>query len=161
MGSIYRLYYCSEAKAEMIQAESLNCVMDRGIEGDRYFLGKGTFSQELSGTPDDQITLIESEEIDQFNHDNGLNLSYGSFRRNIITTGIKLNPLVGQKIQIGDVVLEAIRYCEPCAHLAQLLGQEILPQMMGRSGLRAKIISGGVVKSGQPITAVTDGNGVS
>ena len=154
MSSIYSLYYCSEAESEMIQAESLKFITGEGIEGDRYFLGKGTFSSELSGTPDYQVTLIESEEIDKFNSDNGLNLTYGSFRRNVITQGIKLNPLIGKKFLIGDVVLEGIRYCEPCSHLAKFLGQEVLSQMVGRCGLRAKIISGGVATSGQEIRVV-------
>jgi len=140
----------------MIQAKSLKFITDKGIEGDRYLLGKGTFTKELLGTPDYQVTLIESEEIDKFNSDNGLNLTYGSFRRNIITQGIKLNSLIGKKFSIGDVVLEGIRYCEPCSYLAKLLGQEVLTQMVGRCGIRAKIILGGIAKSGQDIREQRD-----
>ena len=150
-GSIHSLYYCRKAGSEMILAESLSCVVGKGIEGDRYFLGTGTFSQALAGTPDYQVTLIESEEIDCFNRENRLNLTYGSFRRNVVTQGIKLNPLVGKQFSIGGVVLEAIRYCEPCGYLAKVLMPEVLPQMVGRCGLRAKIMTGGVVSLGQSI----------
>ena len=151
MGSIHSLYVCSSAGEEMKQVNSLSLIENKGIEGDRYFLAQGTFSEVLAGTPDHQLTLIASEEIDRFNRNNKMNHSYGSFRRSIVTKGIELNPLVGKQIKIGNAIIEVIRFCEPCSHLAKVLTPEVLPQMVGKCGLRAKIIKSGKVSLEQEI----------
>ena len=74
-------------------------------------------------------------------------------RRNVVTEGIELNELVGVQFRVGEVMLEGIRLCEPCAHLASLVAKEVLPELVHRAGLRAKIISGGTIKSTDRVDA--------
>ena len=124
----------------------------RGIAGDRYFLQHGTFSRPESVQPDQEVTLIESEEIDEFNRNTGLNLGYGAPRRNIVTRGIRLNDLVGKRFSAGSAVLEGMRLCEPCAHLAGLLSEKVLPGLVHRAGLRARILTGGDIRVADAVT---------
>ena len=48
----------------------------------------------------------------------GSRLGAAEARRNLVTRGISLNPLVGRRFTVGEVECEGRRLCEPCAHLA-------------------------------------------
>jgi ribosomal protein S18 acetylase RimI-like enzyme len=123
----------------------------RGLVGDRYYLGTGTFSEKLRGKPDAEITLIEAEEIRRFNTAEAAARAPCEFRRNIVTQGLRLNELVGQRFSVGTAVLEGIRLCEPCAHLAKLVSPRVVELMAHRAGLRARIVSGGTIRPGDEI----------
>jgi MOSC domain-containing protein YiiM len=123
----------------------------KGVVGDRYYLGTGTFSGKLPIKPDAEVTLIESEEIDRFNEITKLSKTPGEFRRNIVTRGVRLNDLVGHRFLVGAALLEGIRLCEPCAHLAGLVNPAVVKTMVHRAGLRARIVSGASIRPGDPI----------
>jgi len=146
-GKIVDIFIAAEAQAPMQSVREVHLEPGRGIVGDRYYHAVGTFSEKLVSSQDFEVTLIESEQINYFNKETGLNLDPGLFRRNIITSNMDLNSLVGKQFQIGDVLLEGIRLCEPCSHLAQIVTQEVLPTLVHRAGLRAKIKSGGVIRT--------------
>ena len=124
----------------------------RGLVGDRYYLGTGTLSRKLAGRPCAELTLIESEEIERFNRAHGLALGDGALRRNIVTRGVRLNELVGMTFSVGEATLEGVRLCEPCAYLAKRVTQRVLPGLIGRGGLRARVVTGGHVRPGDAIT---------
>ena len=77
----------------------------------------------------------------------------GDARRNVVTRGIDLNALVGQEFQIGTVRCIGRRLCEPCSHLQRLTGTALLRPMVHRGGLRADILTSGVVRVGDAIGA--------
>jgi hypothetical protein len=121
-----------------------------GIAGDRYFDGTGTFSTtEHHGQ---QLTLIEAEVLDAL-RDEGLDLTPADARRNIVTRGVDLNALVGRRFRIGSVTCVGRRLCEPCSHLQRLTGAALLRPMVHRGGLRADILTSGVVHVGDTISA--------
>lgn len=151
-GKVIEIFISPKAAMPMQSETKIMLEAGRGIVDDRYYLAEGTFSEKLKGMPDSHVTLIESENINAFNAESGQSYSFGEFRRNIITKGIDLNSLVGKQFQIGETVLEGIRLCEPCSHLAGLLVDEVLPKMVHKAGLRAKIITGGKIKQDDPIT---------
>ena len=122
----------------------------RGIVGDRYFDGTGTFS--ASEKHGQQLTLIEAEVLDAL-RDDDLNLSPVDARRNIVTRGIDLNALVGQEFQVGTARCIGRRLCEPCSHLQRLTGAALLRAMVHRGGLRADILTSGVVHVGDTLAA--------
>ena len=127
----------------------------RGLVGDRYYEHGGTFSEELKDGTDWEITLIESEEIQRFNESQGLTLPPASFRRNIVTSGIRLNELVGRRFKVGSALLEGMRLCEPCAHLGKLIGPAVVKGMVHKAGLRARIVTGSIIRAGDHIEAVS------
>jgi len=152
-GKITAIYLAPEAGAPMQAVSLAELESGRGIKGDRYHVQGGTFSEKLlaKGQGDWEATLIETEAIDAFNKSVGLNIGYGNFRRNIVTQGVKLNALVGQRFRVGKVVLEGIRLCEPCTHLASLVSKSVLPALVGHGGLRARIVEGGSVSPGDSV----------
>ena len=57
--------HCSAASAAMQEVAEATLVAGRGIEGDRYFLGTGTYSR--SRKPDArEVTLFEMEVLDRY-----------------------------------------------------------------------------------------------
>jgi MOSC domain-containing protein YiiM len=88
------------------------------------------------------------EALEAFQHEHGVELTAADSRRNVATRGVRLNDLVGKQFAVGEVVLQGLRLCEPCSHLAQLTCREVLPGMVNRAGLRAQILTGGVVRVG-------------
>ena len=99
-GSVFKIFISTSPKAEMISLSSALLVAAKGIEGDRYFNGKGTFSEKLKNNPAVELTLIEKEEIDNFNETYNKNHNYGDLRRNIVTEGFRLNDYVGKEFQL-------------------------------------------------------------
>lgn len=153
-GRVTAIFIAPVAAAPLQPVPSALLEAGRGIVGDRYFSSEGTFSGKLEvrGNADWEVTLIETEEIDDFNERFGCKFGYADFRRNIAMQGIRLNSFVGQQFFIGGARLEGIRLCEPCAHLAGLTDDRVLPGLVGRGGLRARIVSSGTVSVGDRVT---------
>ena len=76
--------------------------------------------------------------LDELTLPDGHRLEYAEARRNVVTRGIELNTLVGQRFRVGDVECVGRRLCEPCAHLEQLTHKGVLRKLIHRGGLRAE-----------------------
>ena len=116
MSEVYKLGISSNNNQQINEVNSIDVLANQGVIGDRHF-------KEFND-PYNQLSLIESENIDYYNIKYGLNIPYIDFRRNIITKGIQLNDLVGKKILVGNVEVEGIDLCRPCRHLTEVLGQD-------------------------------------
>lgn len=121
-----------------------------GLEGDRYFMGKGTFSPQPM-KPDFELTLIEQEKIEAFARESGLPFTAFEARRNVVTEGVDLNALAGSEFMIGEVRVRGIRLCEPCNYLAKITWPETLRGLVHKGGLRAQILTEGIIRAGDPI----------
>jgi MOSC domain-containing protein YiiM len=148
--TITSIHIATTTGADMQSVSTAELQAGRGIVDDRYYAGEGKFSAKLmaKGEDDWQVSLIEAEEIDRFIADEDLNFSHSDFRRNIVTQGIRLNPLVGKRFTVDGIEMEGVRLCEPCAYLAGLLTERLLPGMIGRAGLRARILTSGTITVG-------------
>ena len=122
----------------MQEVETIKLVANKGIIKDRYFND--------NNDKDLQVTLIESENIDYFNKILQTNFSYIDFRRNIVTSGVRLNNLIGKEIQIGDVKLKGHRLCDPCKYLQDKLKQKnLVANLINKGGLRCEILMDGTI----------------
>ena len=110
-----------------------------GLQGDRYFDGRGTFSNTYARGHD--LTLIDA----------GLVEDAVSARRNVITRGIDLNALVGKRFTVGEVECFGQRLCEPCAHLQRLTEPGTLRALVHIGGLRADVLSDGTIRAGDAV----------
>lgn len=119
---------------------------NRGLVGDRYYDGAGTFSGAEPQGPGREVTLIEGEVLAE------LQLSAEEARRNLVTEGIRLNELVGRQFRVGEVLIEGIRLCPPCTHLDRVTGKQLLKPLADRGGLRANVLSDGILRAGDLIT---------
>jgi MOSC domain-containing protein YiiM len=150
-GKVVEIVTTGEAGAPLRSIPEATLEGGKGLVGDRYYQRGGTFSEKLKDSADWELTLIESEEIQHFNEVQSLSLPPASFRRNIVTSGIRLNDLVGRRFSLGRAVLEGVRLCEPCAHLGKLIGSAVVTGMAHRAGIRARIIAGSIVRVGDDI----------
>ena len=145
MSKVLKLGISSDNNKEIEEAVSIKVLANKGVIGDRHFKD--------FNDPYCQLSLIESENIDYYNLKYGLNIPYVNFRRNIVTKGVRLNELVGKKLQIGNVELEGIDLCRPCRHLTEVLDQNnILKEFIRKGGLRCQILSSSTINIGDKIT---------
>ncbi len=153
-GRVEAIVIAPEAEAPMVRVDSAVARAERGLEGDRYFEKRGTFSN-VHGRGYD-LTLIEAEVLDTLELPTG-RLAPEEARRNVLTRGIDLNALVGKPFTIGDVQCLGQRLCEPCAHLERLTANAGKPgtlrALIHKGGLRADLLSDGEIRVGDEITA--------
>ncbi len=111
-GVVEALAVAVDAEAAVVLVDQATAVAGRGLDGDRYFDGRGTFSNEHARGHD--LTLVEAEVLEE------LGVTAEAARRNVVTRGIDLNALVGERFRVGEVECVGQRLCEPCAHLERL-----------------------------------------
>jgi MOSC domain-containing protein YiiM len=139
----------SPSTAMSLRSEAL-AVPGKGLKGDRYFTDTGTFSPGIQ-KPDFEITFIEREKIEAFARESALPFTSLLARRNIVTEGVSLNELAGREFFVGEVRIRGIRLCEPCLYLAKISFPETLTGLVHKGGLRAQILSEGVIRVGDTI----------
>jgi hypothetical protein len=144
-GIVEALVVAAEAEAAAVTVERAVARAGRGLEGDRYFDGRGTFSNRYGRGHD--LTLVEAEVLDAL----GL-LSPEEARRNVVTRGIDLNALVGERFRIGGVECLGQRLCEPCGHLERLTKPGVLRALIHKGGLRADVLTDGEIRLGDEIS---------
>src|SRR5262249_14539579 len=142
------------ASSPMQELAQATLVAGRGIEGDRYFSGLGTYSPK----PDiREITLIEMEVLDAIARGDPpfpgdkVELTVNEHRRNLTTLGVPLNHLVGKRFRIGETVITGGRMNFPCRYLERLLGKPVYTALINRSGLNCRIERGGIIRKGDVI----------
>ena len=153
-GVVAGLFVAPVGGSPMEPREEVRVVPGRGIEGDRYATGTGTYSG--APGPGRDVTLIAREVLDAVRADSGIAIAGVETRRNILTEGIALNDLVGRRITVGEVLLEGMRLAEPCAHLERLTAPGVRKALLHRGGLRAEVVGGGRIRLGDPICDVTE-----
>ena len=116
-----------------------------GIEGDRYALGTGHFSEE--GRWGQALTLIEAEAIEHLAVEHGVEMDVVDARRNVVTRGIDLNALMGRRFRIGGLLCQGSRLAEPCAWLQKMTPPGMLRGLVHRGGLRADILESGTIRT--------------
>jgi hypothetical protein len=152
-GSVVAVFVAAEGGGTPVETPEVNAVAGRGLEGDRYFAGQGTFVKNGTIEPRQHVTLIESEAIEAARTDYDVALGLGEPRRNVVTRGVPLNHLVGREFTVGDVRLRGIKLCEPCAHMESLSKPGARKALLHRGGLRAEILESGTIRAGDPVTA--------
>jgi MOSC domain-containing protein YiiM len=135
-----------EANAELQAIEGV------GLEGDRYAVETGTYSNRPGSHR--QVTLVEREVIAAVNGEAGVELGEHETRRNLVTEGVPLHHLIGRTFRVGDVVLRGIKSCPPCAYLEKVTRPGVRAALANRGGIRAEIVHGGTLRTGDEITAV-------
>jgi MOSC domain-containing protein YiiM len=144
-GTIELIVIAKHKEGAVEKIPEAEAIAGRGIKGDRYADGAGTFSNPHG--LGHELTLIEAEEAER------IGLAPEDARRNLVTRGIDLNALVGKNFTVGEVTCVGRRLCEPCAHLQRLTEPGILRKLAHKGGLRADILEGGRIAVGDEIRA--------
>lgn len=120
--------------------ESAEFIEDYGIKGDAH-----------AGKWHRQISLLSIESIKSFNESTGYVIKPGDFAENVTVGGMKLLDLpVGSQIKMGNVVLEITQHGKQChtdCEIFRTVGKCAMPT----EGIFAKVIKGGIVKTGNTI----------
>jgi MOSC domain-containing protein YiiM len=139
----------------MQQVGQFSALAGRGIVGDRYLLGTGTYSKKPE--PGRQITLIKSEILASLKDKFDITVRPEESRRNVLTEGIEINDLIGTEFFVGTVRLRAHRLTEPCKYLENLLDQPgLYKELWGNGGISCEILTDGVIKEGDIIATTLD-----
>jgi MOSC domain-containing protein YiiM len=122
-----------------------------GLVGDRYF--------GVAAHYEAQITLIAAEVFEALLAELGrADLSPILTRRNVVTRGANLNQLIGQPFMLdsgaGPVQFMGTKPCSPCAWMDAALGKGAHAFLRGRGGLRARILSDGLLRRGPATLSV-------
>jgi MOSC domain-containing protein YiiM len=153
-GSVVEIWLAEAAAEPMRRVPTVEAVAGRGLAGDRYALGGGTWAQ----YPDleKQVTLIDRDDVAAVAAETSSDLTPGFTRRNVVTTGIDLPTLVGRWFTVGDALLFGMKRCPPCAHLERLTGTRLVKAMVTRGGINAAVFVGGPVAEGTPVHVIDD-----
>lgn len=144
---IIGIYVATEAGAPMQSRESVEVVPGLGILGDRYATKRGHWSDPR--WREQQLTFVEAETADD------LGLEPWQLRRNLVTRGVQLQGLLGLQFRVGEALLAGILPCDPCNYLERLLERPgLLRELVGRGGLRTRILEGGRISVGDEIEVV-------
>jgi MOSC domain-containing protein YiiM len=154
-GHIAAIFVAPTRHVEQLAVEAVQLKAGKGVVGDRFF----GLSQKVPGR---NLTLVEAEAIEEFNRHYGQSIELSATRRNFLTRGIRLNELVGKIFLVGDVLCSGIELCEPCRVLARQLPQDsltktqIIRAFTNKGGLRADVLSDGIVRLGDCCGVVDD-----
>ena len=150
-GVVRHLHITPRAFLPMRALPELNLVAGKGIEGDRYMIGREEGFYSSKPEEGRQITLFEIETLIALKRDAGIDLAPEEHRRNVTTEGVPLTHLVGKQFWLGEVLLEATRLSIPCRHIEEVTGKSIFDPLINRSGLNCKILKGGTIRVGDMV----------
>ena len=148
-GKVVSINITPTAEGPLQSLNEVRAIPGRGLEGDRYFDNKGTFSKPQ---PDRELTLIEAEAVEAMKRELDVDYGLSDSRRNVVTRGVPLNHLVGKEFWIGEVKARGLKLCEPCKHLQNLSHEKVLPGLVHRGGLRAQILTEGTIRVGERVS---------
>ena len=153
-GVVRYLHITPRAFLPMRAMPEIRLIEGKGIEGDRYMIGReeGFYSHK----PEEgrQVTLFELETLVALKRDANIELGPEEHRRNVTVEGVPLTHLVGRRFWLGETLLEATRLSIPCRHIEEITGKAIFDPLINRSGLNCRILNGGTVKVGDPVRNV-------
>jgi len=104
-----------------------------------------------------QVSLLARESIDKMVRQ-GLDVGPGDFAENITTEGIDLTALpIGGRLRLGtDVLVEVTQIGKEC-HDRCAIYHEAGECVMPREGVFVKVLTGGSIRIGDPISRPRDG----
>jgi MOSC domain-containing protein YiiM len=147
-GSVKEIFIARESGQPMIALPEVRAYADRGLEGDRFFRD----SWHAVNRSDKSVSLIEDEVLELAGMELGVDNIGILTRRNIVTRGVPLIELLGHEFNLGGVRMRGIRLFEPCGHLVAVTKLPgIFRALEHRSGLKAAILSDGVIRAGDAV----------
>ena len=135
-----------ESKGDAVRSiNTVEAIKGKGLVSNRHF--------KENNEKKCQVTLIEIENINYYNKITRTQIPSINFRRNIVTSGVRLNELLNKEFFVGKVRIKAHDLCRPCKYLQELLKQDnIIKEFLDKGGLRCEILSSGKISVGDKIT---------
>lgn len=142
-GRVEGIFIAAEKKQLLERVERARAVAGRGLEGNRHFYEQAP--------PGRALTLISAEALAEGEAGSGVELGADESRRNVLTSGIDLNALVGERFRVGDVECVGVELCEPCTTLEGMTRPGVIKAYVHRAGLNADILTDGEIAVGDAV----------
>lgn len=124
---------------EIIEVDAVACVAGKGLEGDRFF----DYKPDYKG----QVTFFSMEIHQRLQQQLGREYPPSAYRRNLLVSGVDLNELIGKEFEVGGVRFLGICEASPCYWMDQAIAEGTEEAMKGNGGLRAKVLSDGLLQT--------------
>lgn len=125
----------------MTDLATARCRAGQGIEGDRFF----GYKPDYSG----QVTFFAWEVYETVKREFAVpDLPPDAFRRNVLVAGVALNDLIGARFTLGGIEFEGVSEAKPCYWMNGVIAPGAERWLLGRGGLRARILVDGELHRG-------------
>lgn len=149
--TLHAIIIGEKAKEPLHYVESVQAVKGKGLEGDRYFFGQGTFNKPQLSQNVRDVSILPYETLAECNNRLGSDLDFLDLRRNLIIKNFDASLLEDKIFTIGTAKFRIIRTCPPCRYLSRLLDEDIMKGLKHIGGYRAVIVQSGMVSVGDEI----------
>lgn len=125
----------------MKEVTKVECVAGHGIRGDRFFDHRDEYKGQITFfAVEVYAALCAALQI----HDRPASV----LRRNIVTRGVDLADFIGKEWEVQGVRFRGMEECRPCFWMDQAFGPGAENFLRGRGGLRARILTNGILRPG-------------
>lgn len=144
-GIILAIFIAPKAGDPMQAVQEVVAEAGKGLVGDRYYGGNGSWNKGNSGRR--QVTLINGQFFP------GSGFEYPDPRRSIVTGGVELMDLIGEEFEIGSAVFRGVKYCAPCERPNKFVsvGTSFRKAFFDRGGLIAEVVESGTIRVGDAV----------
>ncbi len=131
----------SAGEHAMLESESIECLAGRGIRGDRFFDYKPDYKGQITFFSwENLLEMWDTLAIPADSRD------AAATRRNVITEGANLDEWIGREFTLQGIRFLGTEECRPCYWMNGAIHPEAEAWMKGRGGLRAKILTDGILR---------------
>jgi MOSC domain-containing protein YiiM len=126
--------------AQVHAVDEIEAIAGQGLVGDRKYGARR------------QISIVSADELAEAAAELGTDIPPGSTRRQITISGARLDRTEGATIRLGAVVVSVDCDCSPCDEMELSVGPGARAALRGRAGVIGRIVSGGTIRVGDPVT---------
>jgi MOSC domain-containing protein YiiM len=114
--------------------ERVRAIESQGFEGCAH-----------ANPPRREVLLASKEHLD------AVGVDLGAIRENVTVEGVDVHEWpVGQRVRVGDALLEITMVCDPCSRMDELR-PGLRAEIDGRRGMLAHIVEGGEIALGDAV----------
>ena len=114
----------------------------------RALAGQGLEGCAHANPPRREVLLVSKD------HLHSVGVAPGAIRENVTVEGTDVQSWpVGQRVRVGDALLEITMVCEPC-HRMDELRDGLRAELDGKRGMLAQVVEGGEIALGDPVELV-------
>jgi len=134
-----------KAKETLHYVDTIHAIKAKGLEGDRYFYGQGTFNKPQLSQHVREISILPYETLSECNARLDKTLNFLDLRRNLVIQNFDSEALKNKVFTIGTAKFRIVRTCPPCRYLSRLLDVDIMQGLKYIGGYRASIVQSGII----------------
>lgn len=143
--TLHAIIVGKKAKEPLHYVRTIKAIKGKGLEGDRYFYGQGTFNQPQLSQDVREISILPYETLFECNRRLDKTLDFLDLRRNLVIQNFDKEALENKIFTIGSAKFCIVRTCPPCRYLSRLLDSDIMKGLKYIGGYRASIVESGII----------------